>query len=66
MLETGEVDALIVQNPFAMGYLAMENANLLMKGRKTEKKIDTETTVITRDNMFDEANQKILFSFSQN
>ena len=34
MLETGEVDALIVQNPYAMGYLGVEAAYRLLNGQK--------------------------------
>lgn len=64
MLETGEVDALIVQNPFAMGYLGVEHAYNLINGAEIgETVVDTATTVITRDNMFDEESQKVLFSF---
>lgn len=64
MLETGEVDALIVQNPYAMGYLGIERAYNLLKGEKaTESKVDTTTTLVTRDNMFDAEYQKILFLF---
>lgn len=32
MLETGEVDALIVQDPYAMGYLGVECAYNLING----------------------------------
>ena len=32
MLETGEMDALIVQNPFAIGYLGVEKAAALISG----------------------------------
>ncbi|MHB8061162.1 MAG: substrate-binding domain-containing protein, partial [Ruminiclostridium sp.] len=61
-LEKGNIDALIVQNPFAIGYLGIENAyNLIRKNKKPESVIYTDTTLITRENMFDEANQKILF-----
>lgn len=64
MLETGEVDALIVQNPFAMGYLGVECAYSLINGLEPEKKtVDTATMVITRENMFDEECQKVLFAF---
>ena len=64
MLETGEVDALIVQNPFAMGYLGVECAYNLINGLDVEESVvDTATTVITRENMFDEESQKVLFSF---
>lgn len=63
MLETGEIDALIVQNPFAIGYLGIENAyNLIKKNNPPESFIYTETVLINRENMYDEDNQKLLFS----
>lgn len=64
MLETGEVDALIVQNPYAMGYLGIECAYHLINGHTLEQtEIDTTTTVVTRENMFDNEIQRILFMF---
>ncbi len=64
MLETGEVDALIVQNPYAMGYLGIECAYRLLNGGQVEQTvIDTTTTVVTRENMFSEECQRILFAF---
>lgn len=64
MLETGEVDALIVQNPYAMGYLGVECAYNLINNLPVENtQVDTATTVITRENMFEEEGQKVLFSF---
>lgn len=64
MLETGEVDALIVQNPYAMGYLGIECAYHLINGHALEQtEIDTTTTVVTRENMFDNEIQRILFMF---
>ena len=66
MLETGEVDALIVQNPYAMGYLGVEYACMLANGEKIkETDIDTTTTLITRENMYVPDNQKVLFPFEQ-
>jgi len=64
MLETGEVDGLIVQNPYAMGYLAVERAYQLINNLPIdETRVDTETTLITRQNMFEDECQKVLFSF---
>ncbi|WP_342758719.1 substrate-binding domain-containing protein [Kineothrix sedimenti] len=64
LLETGEVDALIVQNPYAMGYLGIENAyNVINDIFIREKVIDTATTIVTKENMYDPDYQKILFSF---
>lgn len=67
MLESGEMDALIVQNPFAIGYLSMENAAQLIAGKTIQKKwIHTEVRIITRENMYSEENQRFLFSFTEN
>ncbi len=64
MLETGEMDVLIVQNPFAMGYLAVKNAAALAGGETSfEKEEFTAVTAVTKNNMFSESIQKILFSF---
>lgn len=64
MLETGEVDALIVQNPYAMGYLGMETAYTLLNGQNVkESHVDTATTIVTRDNMYEPDCQKMLFFF---
>jgi ribose transport system substrate-binding protein len=62
-LESGEVDALIVQNSFAMGYLGIESANKLLKGESLPARINTDITLITRENMYDEDCQKVLFMF---
>ena len=66
MLETGEVDALIVQNPYAMGYLGVETAANLLSGQTGGSSvIDTATTIVTRENMYERESQKILFSFEE-
>lgn len=64
MLETGEVDALIVQNPYAMGYLGVESAYQLINGSKPEEEvIDTATKLVTKENMYTEECQRMLFLF---
>ena len=65
MLETGEVDTLIVQNPFAMGYLGVEQAhNLINRKQKSKEPIYTKTVLVNKDNMFDPEIQKIVFPFN--
>lgn len=65
MLETGEIDTLIVQNPFSMGYLSVSKAAELLLGNvKTDGVIETDTYVVNRKNMFSPDVQKILFSFN--
>lgn len=64
MLETGEVDALIVQNPYAMGYLGVENGYRLISGYKIQEKvIDTSTKLVTKYNMYTEECQRMIFLF---
>ena len=66
MLETGEVDALVVQNPYAIGYLGVETAYRLLNGQKIPSpEIDTSTMLVTRENMYTEESQRILFSFDE-
>lgn len=65
MLESGEMDALIVQNPFAIGYLGVRNAALLVSGDDIgSAEIATAMTTVTQSNMFDADIQKILFRFN--
>lgn len=64
MLETGEMDALIVQSTFSMGYLGIETACGLLNGKNvTEDQIYTETLIATRENLYEEASQKLIFPF---
>lgn len=64
-LQTGEVDALVVQNPYAMGYLGVESAYKLLTGRARELQsiVDTSTRIVDRDNLFAMDSQKALFAF---
>ena len=63
MLETGEMDVLLVQNPFAIGYLGVQSAVELLSGGKVDEVTRTATSVITKENMFEGENQRILFRF---
>lgn len=66
MLETGEVDALIVQNPYAMGYLGVENAYKILNGYEIEEaEINTASRLVTKENMYSEECQRILFTFDE-
>lgn len=63
-LQTGVVDALIVQNTYAMGYLGVQSAYRLLNGQGVESAtVDTATQTITRENMFTIDGQKALFPF---
>ncbi|MBN1350991.1 ABC transporter substrate-binding protein [candidate division KSB1 bacterium] len=50
-LEAGIIDALIVQDPFKMGYLGVKSAMKALKGEPVEKRIDTGVYIVTRENL---------------
>lgn len=66
-LQEGSVDALVVQNPYAMGYLGVESAYKLLSGQggALEATVDTSTQIVDRDNLFSMDSQKALFAFEQ-
>lgn len=50
-LKKGEIDALVVQNPKRMGYLAVKTLVQTLKGGKTEPNIDTGCALVTKANL---------------
>ena len=65
LLQKGAVSALIVQNPYAMGYLGVETAWRSLQGERFDASslINTPTTTITRETMFTIESQKAIFLF---
>ena len=64
-LQTGVVSALVVQNPYAMGYLGIEKAWQALQGQRFDGSLmDTATTIVTPENMFTMESQKAMFSFT--
>ncbi|HOK10537.1 MAG TPA: ABC transporter substrate-binding protein [Candidatus Hydrogenedens sp.] len=59
-LKDGVIQALIVQNPFNMGYLGVKTAYDTIQGKPVEKRIDTGVTVVTLDNINNPEIQKLL------
>lgn len=52
-LQEGDVDGLVVQNPFNMGYLAVKTITEHLRGQKVEKRIDTGAQLVTKENLAD-------------
>jgi len=50
-LKDGHIDGLVLQNPFAMGYIGVKTLVAHMRGGKVEKFIDTGAAVVTLENM---------------
>jgi ribose transport system substrate-binding protein len=65
LLEDGYIQATVVQNPFNMGYLAIQTALQVSDKKKVNRRIDTGSVVITKENMFTKENQKLLVPFAE-
>lgn len=65
-LQSGVVDALVIQNTYEMGYFGVQSAYKLLSGQRSEvaTHVDTATRVINRENLFDLDSQKVLFPVS--
>lgn len=65
MMEKGFIDSLIVQNPFAMGYLGVQQAIAEIEGAGVLDDVDTGTVIATKENMYTAEMEKLLFPFSE-
>lgn len=63
LLEEGVFSAIIIQEPFVMGYLGVEKAVQVVNGENSSEKVDSGSILITKENMYTEENQKLLFPF---
>lgn len=52
-LMNDEVDALVVQNPYRMGYLGVKQLVAHLKGEPVDQLVDTGVAVVTKDNIND-------------
>jgi ribose transport system substrate-binding protein len=59
-LKNGDVQALAVQNPMLMGYLAVKTMMQHLQGQKVEKRIDTGVVLITTETMDQPDNKDLL------
>ena len=65
LLEAGVYEALAIQKPFNMGYLGVETAVRAVQGEAVEQNIDSGSELITKENMYTEENQKLLFPVAE-
>ena len=63
-LEQGVFDAIVIQKPFNMGYLGVEQAVSVINGDKVEDNIDSGCKLIDINNMYDVENQRLLYPFA--
>lgn len=59
-LKSGIIQALIVQDPFAMGYLGVKTAVEVIKGKEISEYIDTGVEAVTMENFYKPEIQKLL------
>jgi ribose transport system substrate-binding protein len=62
-IEDGTIAATVIQKPFNMGYLAVRTAADILEKRLPPPFIDTGSVLITRKNLYEPENQKLLFPF---
>lgn len=62
-LEDGTFQAIVVQKPLNMGYLCIEKTVQLLNNEKIPEMVDSGSVLITKDTMYTEENQKLLFPF---
>jgi ribose transport system substrate-binding protein len=59
-IQAGNIDSLVVQNPFRMGYMVVQALVNQLHGKTPEKRIDTGATLVTASNLKDAAVQDLL------
>ncbi len=59
-LSAGEIDALVLQDPFQMGYLGVKTLVDHLKGIEVPRRVDTGVTLVTRENMEQPEIQQLL------
>ena len=64
-LESGVLDAVVVQRPYNMGYLSIKKAEDYLLGKEIEAFHNTGSIVITRNNMFEPEYQEVLFPYDK-
>jgi len=60
-LKSGDLQGLVVQNPFRMGYLGVKTLVASLRGQKVELVIDTGCALVTKDNMAEPAIADLLY-----
>ena len=50
-VKTGEVDSLVVQNPYKMGYEGVQALIATLDGKEVKRRVDTGVTLVTKENL---------------
>lgn len=60
-LQAGDVQALVAQKPYDIGVQGVEQAANAVEGKSVTAKIDTESLIVTKDNLNDPAVNKYIY-----
>lgn len=63
LMEAGIFKGIVIQKPFNMGYLGVEQAIKILEGKKVDTNLYSGSKLITMENVYTEENQKLLFPF---
>lgn len=63
MMEDNVIQATVVQNPYAMGYLGVKYALDVLNKKSVPKYVDTHSIEIDKNNMYTPENEKLIFPF---
>ncbi len=63
LLEEGILNGIVIQKPFNMGYFGVEQAVKIVKDEKYVEYLDCGSELITKEFMYTDENQKMLFPF---
>ena len=61
LLEQNIIQAIVIQRPFNMGYMAVQQAVRVANGEQTDDFVEVSCVLIPRENMYTQENQKLLF-----
>lgn len=64
-LEEGVIQAIIIQKPLNIGYLGISMAVQCLKGKRIPQSIDIGSALVTKEKMYTQENQKLLFPFQE-
>ena len=59
-LASGQIDGLVLQDPFNIGYLAVKTMVQHLRGEKVLERIDTGARLVTKENMNEPATKELL------
>jgi ribose transport system substrate-binding protein len=59
-VKQGHLDAIVLQNPFKIGYLAVKTMGRLLRKEEVERRVDTGAQLVSKANLEDTEIQKLL------